>query len=167
MEDPCSWGYYTVACLHVMWGRWRCDVLSKVTTWHELHENCKVWCTQVGWWGEFCCIVLKAGCNEKCRGWEFSFIWQISKMWSRRPLKRLGVKGLEWFPWAHASALHGWGKNAPWIYLFFSFRCFVVYDCYLLEMRYLNVFSVTLAMFALTWLWIGTEWNWALITFQI
>ena len=101
-----------------MWGRWRCDVLSKVTTWHELHENCKVWCTQVGWWGEFCCIVLKAGCNEKCRGWEFFFIWQISKMFSPTPVKSLGVKGLERFAWAHASALHGWGKNAPWIYLF-------------------------------------------------
>ena len=111
---------------------------SKVTTWHEVHENCKVWCTQVGWRGEICSRLLKHGCNEKCRKWEFFFIWQISKMWSPTPVKWLGGKWLERFPWAQVPCMVEVRMLPGFICFFFQMFCWVsllstgneVFECF-------------------------------------
>ena len=120
-----------------MWGWWPCDVLSKVTTWHEPHENCKVWCTQVGWWGDICSRLLTHGCDEKCMRWEF-FIWQISKMWSPTPVKSLGGKGLERFLWAQVLGMVEVRMFPEFICFFFQMFCYVsllssgneVFECF-------------------------------------
>ena len=166
MEDPCSWGYYTVACLHVMWGWWPCDGLSKVTTWHELHENCKVWCTQVGWGEDICSRLLKHGCDEKCMRWEF-FLFDRS---ARCGLQHLWShwEGKDWKDFLEHKCLGMVEvRMLPWIYLFFLSDVLLCIIAIHWKLKYLNVLSVTLAVFGLTWLWIGTESNWALITFQI
>ena len=108
-----------------MWGWWPCDGLSKVTTWHEPHENCKVWCTQVGWWGDIFSRLLTHGCDEKCMRWEFFFIWQISKMWSPTPVKSLGGKGLERFPWAQLLGMVEVRILPGFICFFFQMFCYV------------------------------------------